>query len=51
MPAKEVDSTIIIIMKYTPARGVQDTKVITNRIYNNIKTLCTRNCTNYIFIS
>ena len=42
---------IIIIMEYTPARGVQDTKVITNRTYNNIKTLCTRNCINYIFIS
>ena len=38
-------------MKYTPARGVKDTKVITNRTYNIIKTLYTRNCTNYIFIA
>ena len=28
---------IIIIMEYRPARGVQDTKVITSRTYNNIK--------------
>ena len=42
---------MMMMMEYTPARGVQDTKVITNRTYNNIKTLCTRNCINYIFIS
>ena len=42
---------IIIIMEYTPVRGVQDTEVITSRLYNKIKTLCTRNCANYIFIS
>ena len=37
---------IIFVMEYTPARGVQDTKVVTSRTYNNI-----RDCANCIFIS